>query len=210
LKTPLSILQGELEQALQEAETGSRQQQVYGELLEEVQRLKTIIRRLLLLSLADAGQLELNLRPLDLTATVNALREDLEVLAPRLTVDCDLQTEVWVQADAELLEQVLQNLASNAIKYNRDGGTIALSLRKDAEVAWLTVSNTGPGIPPEDRERVFDRFYRVDKARSREVEGVGLGLSLAREIALAHHGDLLLTDSAPGLTVFVLTLPLAP
>ena len=207
LKTPLTILQGELEQALQEAETGSPQQRVYGELLEEVLRLKTIVLKLLLLSLADAGQLELAMRPLDLSAAVQELREDTEVLAPGLTVQSEVDPDVWVQADAGLLGQVLQNLASNAIKYNHPGGSIRYQLRRREETVHLTVSNTGAGIPPEDLRKVFQRFYRANRARDRAVDGVGLGLSLAREIVRAHGGELALTSSTTDATTFVLSLP---
>ena len=209
LKTPLTILQGELEQALQEAETGSPQQQVYGELLEEVHRLKTIIHKLLLLSLADAGQLELSMSPLNLSAAVQELREDTEVLAPGLTTESEVDPDVWVQADAGLLGQVLQNLASNAIKYNRPGGSIRYQLRRKAETVHLTVSNTGAGVPPEDLRKVFQRFYRANQARDRAVDGVGLGLSLAREIVRAHGGELALLSSASDDTTFVVTLPAA-
>jgi len=210
LKTPLTILQGELEQGLQGAAVGSPEQRRYGDLLEEVRRLKLIIRKLLLLSLADAGQLEPNPRRLNLSGMVAALGEDVGVLGPALTVETTVAPDLWVNGDAELLEQVLQNLGSNAVKYNRPGGTVQVRLARHGSQAELTVSNTGPGIPPEDRERVFERFYRADKARGRQVEGVGLGLSLAREIARAHHGDLLLAEARAGLTTFKLVLPLAP
>ena len=209
LKTPLAILQGELEQALQEAETGSPQQQVYGELLEEVGRLKTIIHKLLLLSLADAGQLKITMRPLDLSAAVEELREDTEALAPELAVESDVDPEVWVQADAELLGQVLQNLASNAIKYNRPEGSIRYQLRRKGESVHLTVTNTGAGVPPEDLRKVFQRFYRANKARDRAVDGLGLGLSLAREIVRAHGGELALFSSRKDETNFVLSLPVS-
>lgn len=208
LKTPLMVLQGELEQALQEAEDGSREQRVYSGLLEEVQRLKSIIRKLLLLSLADAGRLELTLKPLDLTAAVETLLEDSEVLAPDLKVSCEAERGVWVDADAELLGQVLHNLAANAIKYNRPGGRVHYRLQQRARLARLTVTNTGAGIPPEDAGRVFQRFYRASRARDRAADGVGLGLSLSREIARAHGGDLALSPGGRDATSFVLTLPL--
>ena len=207
LKTPLSILQGELEQAVQEVEDGSRQQQVYGELLAEVQRLKTIVRKLLLLSLADAGRLQLTLQPLDLSAAVETLREDTEVLGPGLTVVVDVEPHVWVLADAELLGQVLANLASNAIKYNRPGGSIRFQLRRKEASVHLTVVNTGAAISPADVGKVFDRFYRASKARDRAVDGFGLGLSLAREIVRAHGGELALVSSTAEATTFVLTMP---
>lgn len=209
LKTPLAVLQGELEQAVQEAEVGSAQQQVYGDLLDEVQRLKSIIRKLLLLSLADGGRLQLSLEPLDFSAAVATLQEDTEALAPELTVTVEVEPDVWVRADADLLGQVLRNLASNAVKYNRPAGRIRYQLRRRENVVHLTVINTGPGVPAEDVGRVFDRFYRANKARDRAVEGVGLGLSLAREIVRAHGGELALVASGEDATTFVLSLPLA-
>jgi len=207
LNTPLTILQGELEHALQSAELGSGQQQEYGTLLEEVQRLKTIIRKLLLLSLADSGKLKLNLEPVNISETLEAVCEDIEILAPHLAVEKFIDSDVWVMADADLIRQVIQNLTNNAIKYNHDGGSIALRLRSEGPVVTFTVSNSGRSIPREDRDRIFDRFYRGDKARSRQVDGFGLGLSLAREIARAHRGNLVLEDTADGITTFTLALP---
>ena len=209
LKTPLTILQGQLDQALQAAEPGSEQQQTLNALLEEVQRLKSIIRKLLLLSLADSGQLKLGLRPLDLSHTLEAVGEDLEVLSPRLTVKQDITPGLWVMADSDMLKQVVQNLASNALKYNQKGGWIALRLRADDSTVRFSIANSGKGIPPENRGRIFERFFRADKSRSRKVEGFGLGLSLSREIVRAHHGDLVLEDSPPGVTTFTMTLPRA-
>lgn len=208
LKTPLAILQGELEQALQAAEDGSREQQVYGDLLGEVQRLKGITQKLLLLSRADSGGLTLHLKPVNLSEAVSMMAEDLQVLAPELAIHVDVAPGVIVPADAELLGQILQNLIGNAIKYNRPGGSVGIALAAVGEQARLAVANTGQGIPQEQRERVFERFFRVDRARSRSIEGVGLGLSLAREIAVAHHGDLVLAESRNDYTVFALTLPL--
>jgi two-component system, OmpR family, heavy metal sensor histidine kinase CusS len=208
LKTPLTILQGELEQALQAEAPGSPRQASLGALLEETQRLKAIIKKLLLLSLADSGGLRLNPEPVDLSELAEAACDDAEILAPALAVLRGIEPGLSVAADGDLLRQVVQNLASNAIKYNQPGGHIRVTLRRaPGGGARLTVENTGPGIPPEDREKVFQRFYRADKARNRNVDGAGLGLSLAREIMRAHGGTLTLDDSPPGLTAFTLTLP---
>jgi heavy metal sensor kinase len=209
LRTPLTILQGSIEQALQEAPAGSDQQRVYNNLLEEVQGLKEIVRKLLLLSLADAGKLELRPAPLNLSQAAEGVCEDLEALAPHLTVRRELQPALWVEADADLMAQALRNLATNAVKYNREGGWIEVRLTHDESAALLAVANTGDGIPPADRDRVFERFYRADPSRSRKVDGVGLGLSLAREIARAHGGDLRLEESGEDRTAFEMTLPLA-
>lgn len=190
------------------AEDGSENQRELVALLEEVQRLKTIVHKLLLLSQADAGRMPLSSAQIDLAEPVNTARDDLEMLAPRATVEVEAETGVSVSADPALLGQVLDNLTSNAAKFVDEGGTIRLRLTRDKGNAVFTISNTGSGIPKEDHERVFDRFYRVDKSRSREVEGAGLGLSLAREIARAHGGDLLLVRSDGRETIFALVLPL--
>jgi heavy metal sensor kinase len=207
LKTPLTILQGELEQSLQTAPAGSREQQTFNKLLEEVQRLKSIMRKLLLLSLADSGQLKLTLEPMDLSTTLESVFEDTQILAPHLTVDRDIAPGVRVNADRDLLRQVVQNLIGNAVKYNHKGGRIRFRLRENGPVVLLTIANTGKTVPPSERERIFDRFYRADPSRNRRIEGVGLGLSLAREIARAHHGNLTLDDTQDGIVSFTLTLP---
>ena len=208
LKTPLTILQGQLEQAVQDAASGSREQRTCAELLEEVQRLKTIVRKLLLLAQADAGLLRLNLQRVDLAVLVRDVADDIRTQAPNATVAVDAAADIQVPGDADLLNQAIQNLASNAMKFNDERRVIRLTLRASARQAALTVANTGPGIPDGERERLFERFYRADKARNRRVDGSGLGLSLAREIARAHGGDLTFDRSDADLTVFTLVLPL--
>ncbi|MBI3882563.1 MAG: HAMP domain-containing protein [Verrucomicrobia bacterium] len=207
LKTPLTILQGELEEALQSATSGSTEQARYAQLLEEIQRLKAITHKLLLLSLADSGRLKLELQPLNLTEAVEEVLEDAGILAGELALEKSLQSGVRIGADADLLQQVLQNLAVNAIKYNRPGGRLRFELTADATHATLRVGNTGPGIAEADRVKVFERFFRGDPSRNRAVTGIGLGLSLAREIVRAHHGDLVLESSAQDWTVFAVRLP---
>jgi signal transduction histidine kinase len=207
LKTPLTILQGELEAGVQDAPAGSEAQRRYTRLLEEVQRLKAITRKLLLLSLADAGRLTMNRTPVNLSEVVQASIEDVRILAPGLRVEEMVEPGVIVSADADLFRQVIQNLANNAAKYTNDGGNVQFRLSRQRANVIFEVANTGPGIPPSDREKVFDRFYRADKARGRVVEGIGLGLSLAREIARAHGGELTLIDARDGMTAFRLTLP---
>jgi heavy metal sensor kinase len=207
LKTPLTILQGELENALQAAADGSADQRTYKELLDEVQRLKSIIRKLLLLAQADSGQMVLSKETVDLTRMIMAVGEDIQILAPGLAVQAELQPDVQVLADPDLLNQVIQNLASNAVKFCRGESPVVLSLKTDAGRAIFRISNRSEPIPPEERGRVFERFYRANKSRNRSIDGTGLGLSLAREIARAHGGTLELENSAADQTVFCLTLP---
>lgn len=203
LKTPLTILQGNLENALQKAADGSDDQKTYKELLDEVQRLKSIIRKLLLLAQADSGQMVLSREPVNLTQRIEALCDDIQLLAPELEVQADLQPNITVSADPDLLNQVIQNLTGNAVKFSRGESPIRLSLKTENGRAVFRISNRGEAIPDADREKIFERFYRATRA----TEGSGLGLSLAREIARAHGGDLLLESSAPDGTVFRLMLP---
>lgn len=210
LKTPLALLQAELEQAIASAPTGSPQQQIFTGLLEDVQRLKAIVQKLLLLSLADAGRLELHREPVNLSALVANIVEDTRALAPQLTIEDAVAPGVTVLADATLLEQALQNLAVNAVKYNREDGRVRIALRSEAGMAVFVVGNTGPGISPEDRPRVFDRFFRGDRSRTqRGTGGVGLGLSLSREILRAHGGDVTLGEALSDSTEFHASLPTA-
>lgn len=206
LKTPLTILQGQLEAALQTAADGTDDQRTYKEALDEVQRLKTIIRKLLLLAQADTGKLTLNFQPLDLTVLIENLIEDIGILDPELEVQAEIQPGVALKADPELLGQVIQNLAGNAVKFSRGESPIRLALCKKDEVEF-SISNRGQTIAPAERDKIFERFYRADKARSRKVDGTGLGLSLAREIAVAHGGSLELENSEEGVTTFILRLP---
>ncbi|MES2695063.1 MAG: ATP-binding protein [Verrucomicrobiota bacterium] len=211
LKTPLALLQLELEQALSNAPPDSTAQHTYLSLLEEVHRLTAIVQKLLLLSLADSGRLDLRRDPADLSQLVTNVIEDCTALAPTLRIEQSTLPSLSILADSILLEQALQNLAGNAIKYNREGGTIRFTMRIEGASAVVSVGNTGRGIGAEDRARVFERFYRSDPARTRDLaSGVGLGLSLSREILRAHGGDLALAVSQEDWTEFVATVPLAP
>lgn len=208
LKTPLAILQGELERTLQQAEPGSEVQQRLSNLLDEVRRLSGIVRKLLLLSLADAGQMSLHRVEVDLSSLLTEMLEDIELLAPDLAVQTEIASSLRIQGDRDLLVQVLQNLISNAIKYNLPQGWIRIIAAHQERTVVVTISNCSEAIPAGDRDRIFDRFHRADPARTRKVEGIGLGLSLAREIVRAHRGKLTLGPVAPGETTFILVLPM--
>jgi two-component system, OmpR family, heavy metal sensor histidine kinase CusS len=208
LKTPLAILQGELERTLQQAELGSEVQQRLSNLLDEVRRLSGIVRKLLLLSLADAGQMNLHRVEVDLSGLLMEMLEDIELLAPHLEIQTEIADSLRVQGDRDLLIQVLQNLISNAIKYNLPNGWIRIHARRQGATVLITISNCSKEIPVGDRDRIFDRFHRGDPARTRQVEGIGLGLSIAREIARAHGGELRLDPILSGQTAFTLSLPL--
>ena len=167
-----------------------------------------IVQDLLTLSRFDSGRSELNLTRFSFAEAIesmaNANRMEAQRHGHTLTVELEPGLPLIV-ADRERLTQVMVNVVSNAIKYTPDGGKIQISAgRLGTERVWLEVSDNGIGIPKADRGRIFERFYRVDKARSRESGGTGLGLSIAKEIVTQHRGEIGIVDrEGPGLTVRV-------
>jgi len=210
LRTPVSILQGELERAFERAGDNPELEQSLADMLDEVRRLDNVVRKLLMLSRADAGQLQIPMQPLDLVPMLRELADDLDMMAPDRPLRLDLPPRMDSEGDADLLRQVLQNLASNAVKYGVPEGWIAIKGRLSGDTWQIDVSNASAGIAFEQRERLFDRFYRAGHAYNRRVSGVGLGLALAREIARAHGGELSLADCTAGEASFRLTLPAMP
>ncbi|MCE9611957.1 MAG: HAMP domain-containing protein [Chthoniobacter sp.] len=212
LRTPLAILRAELETALQtDAPPEARASRVHG-MLDEVHRLSSLVDSLLLLSRSDAGRLELDLQPVDLSRMVEAAADDARLLgdALHLTVESALPKDVTVRADAARLRQVLLNLVDNAVKFNRRDGRLRIALAVGETDVRLTVGNTGTTLGADHRRRIFERFFRGDSARSREIKGFGLGLSISREIMLAHGGRLELSQSEEDWTEFSAILPLPP
>jgi heavy metal sensor kinase len=208
LKTPLAVLQGEIERAMASAEPASALQRQFATLLDEVRRLHGIVEKLLLLSRADAGRLEIAREPFDLNAALADVVEDLQLAAPGVKVDVKLPPATQIAADSHLLTQALRNLVINAVKYNSDPqhGWIQIRVAHAQSNVRIEVANSSKGIAPDHRERIFERFFRADRARGRKIDGFGLGLPLAREIASAHGGDLVLASNAPGQVTFLLTL----
>jgi two-component system heavy metal sensor histidine kinase CusS len=207
LKTPLAILQGQLERAINGVEAGSPIQVELSGILDEVRRLSTISRKLLLLSQADAGRLKIQRAPVNLSEVLDSLAEDTQMLAPHLKVKSNIRPGMTISADISLLQQVMHNLVSNAIKYNIKDGWIDISAGTAPGLVKISVSNSSRGIPASERERVFERFYRADPSHNRKVEGVGLGLALSREIVRAHGGDLLFEVNQDNSVKFSIVLP---
>lgn len=208
LRTPLTILQGKLEEAIRSEESGSDRQAFFAALLEEVARLKGITDQLLLLARRDAGRLDLYIEDVNLSELLDALLEDAMLLAPQLQFDNTIPPGVHHPCDRALVTQVLHNLLSNATKYNvKENGYVRVALVTRDDYLYIRVTNSARPIPKEQREKIFERFHRLDQSRSRRVEGTGLGLNLAREIANSHGGALILERSDEAGTVFLLTLP---
>ena len=181
------------------------EQRFLGVILNESDRMTHILQDLLTLSRFDSGRSELRLTEFPFAQAVNDTYQAILMDAQNHahTVELNLPDSLpQVRADRERVMQVMMNIVSNAIKYTPDGGRIILSAGQNGDKVWMEVDDNGIGIPESDRGRIFERFYRVDKARSRQSGGTGLGLSIAQEIMKQHEGGLYLVDKAePGLTI---------
>jgi heavy metal sensor kinase len=211
LRTPLAAIRAEAEVALSEPSVAPDQRHLLGSILEECGRLTRLTEQLLALAREDAGVGRAAGEPVDLAELVGGAAETMRPLAEARGLRLDFAgTPARVKGDGARLRQVFYNLIDNAIKYTPEGGEVEVRVEARLGDAVVTVRDTGEGIPAEHLPRVFDRFYRVDKARSREEGGTGLGLSIAKSIVAAHGGAIELA-SAPGKgTVATVTLPLAP
>ncbi len=196
--------------ALQDSRTSEEYREVLGSILEEIDRLTRLSDSLLTLAKLDAGHMHLNVEPVDLVELLSdaadRIRVQAEAKGKRLDVR-DPSGPCIVQGDARLLEQVLLNLLDNAIKYG--GPVIEAAARGNEGEVRVTIHDSGPGIPIEHLEHLFERFYRVDKSRSRELGGAGLGLSLGRLFVELHGGRIEVRSKKEEGTTFEVIVPRA-
>lgn len=212
LRTPLTVMKGESELALRRSRSADEYKAVLESNLEEIDRLSRIVDELLFLSRADLGQVKLERQVVRLDALVTDIQRQASVLGQdqQIHVALGAVDPVEVLGDEWRLRELLLNLVDNAIKYSWPGGTIELSLTRQAPMARLTVSDRGIGIPPDSRSRIFDRFFRAENARTHSKKGTGLGLALCKWIVEAHQGRIEV-ESIPGeYSRFTIVLPLVP
>jgi signal transduction histidine kinase len=209
LRTPLTIMRGEIELALQEKRTTESYRETLASLLDEVIRMSSIVEGLILLSKADSGIAKLDRKQMRLDLLVSEIKEDAEVLAEqkKIRVSVSKLDESTVVGDPIRLRQLMLNLVDNAIKYTPEGGKVILSLARRNGDVWFSVEDSGIGIPEKDLKRIFDRFYRVDKSRSRLPDGLGLGLSISKWVAEAHGGRIYAESKVGSGTKFTVVLP---
>jgi len=210
LRTPLSVIRGIGELGLRETRTPAEYKEAMGSMLEEVDRLTRLVDTLLQLSRGDAGMLRLSRDVVDLADLAREVAASLNLLAEerRQRLDVAAAASVGVLADRCVLRDAVTNLVDNAIKYSPAGSTIRIHVDGGPERATLTVADEGAGIAPEHRDRIFDRFYRIDEARSREMGGAGLGLAIAKWAVEANGGQIALEPAGIG-SVFRISLPRA-
>ena len=210
LRTPLTIMRGEIELALRSRKTPEEYRRVLESGLEEILRLTAIIDNLLTLAKADRGEGEAEFSEVDLKAMIDELYEDGTMLASSKNIKVVLRvnTPMMIVGDRMRLRQLFLNLIDNAIKYTPAGGAVTLAMERQDSAVVFRIADTGIGIPAEDVGKIFDRFYRVDKARSREMGGTGLGLSIAKWIVELHRGTITVTSEPQKGSVFTVRLPM--
>ena len=210
LRTPLTILCGELEELTNDTRLDPKQRERTLSLLSEALRLSKIVEQLLMLSRLDAGEAIVEWRQFDLVELVGSTAEQMHLLAEdkNISIYGKASEAVLIEGDRSRLKQVLVNLLDNAIKYTPAQGSITWVVRKSDSWAVLEISDTGIGIPPEALPHIFERFYRVDKARSADGESIGLGLAIVKSILTAHTAEVEADSTAGKGTCFRVRLPL--
>jgi two-component system, OmpR family, sensor kinase len=206
LRTPLTILLGELQNALQGVKTNEGYQRIISNSIDEILSMSQIIEDLLTLYKADSDDLKFNKEKVSLGQLFNNLYEDIQILAlgKNLTVTLEIKDDLIINGDRIRLRQLFLNLLENAVKFNKQDGKIDISSMQNDENIIVSIKDTGIGITPVDGDKIFDRFYRIDKSRARNVRGTGLGLSISKWIVEKHDGKIeYISEPDKGTTFFV-------
>lgn len=207
LRTPIAVIRSQCEFALSGQAGEEEKREAFEAVLKQSERMNSIVSQLLLLSRAENGKFVPEREPVELNVLCETVCEELEAMAAERQVELTWNTEeLQITGDETLLIRMINNLVSNAIRYNRPGGSAEVSLRKRGKYAVLTVRDTGIGIRREDLGQIFSRFYRAD--RSRSSEGTGLGLSMAAWIARVHGGSIRAESVYGEGSVFTAELPI--
>lgn len=212
LRTPLTIMRGEVEVALRSVRSPEEYQRVLQSILEEMNRVSGIVDHLLMLARADSGQLKIESTPVEVNDILQDLHVQLQVLAASKQISLSLTEEepVFVLGDSTKLRQLFLNLIENAVKYTPAGGEVRVRVGSKDGFVMVQVSDSGIGIAQEDIPHIFDRFFRADRARSREMGGSGLGLAICQWIVKAHQGWIDVQSSVGKGSTFSVYLPPLP
>jgi two-component system, OmpR family, sensor kinase len=208
LRTPLAVILSHAELALDKARPANELRETIETCRRSALRMKVVVESLLTLARFDSGELRIEGRPIDLSRIAGDCAALLRPLAEKRQINIDLDLEsAGLVADSDRVTQVVTNLLTNAIRYNRDGGHVVVKTRSDKSEVILDISDTGIGIGPDHLPHIFERFYRVDKARSRKDGGIGLGLAICKSIIEAHGGQITVTSTLDVGTQFEVRLP---
>lgn len=209
LRTPLTIVKGLIEVGLRSERTPEEYQDILVSILEEIERMIRIVEDLLLISKGEAGEILIEKREVNVKNLLSELCEQLAFFAEEKNIELiyDNIEDTTIMADKLRLRQVFTNLIENAIKYNKENGRVIVSAKSEKEGIAIFIEDTGIGIKEEDLPRIFDRFFRADKSRNREIGGAGLGLSICKWIIEGHNGYILVTSKYGEGTTFKVWLP---
>jgi len=209
LRTPLSIMHIGVEVILSQERTPAEYRAALDSIQEEVRRLTALTVGLLTLARADSHRLTLHRDLVDFSMLIRTVIDQIAPIAEHKNIDIqrDILPEVRLEADEERMIQLALNLIENAVKYTPEGGLITVTLTQTSGQVRLTVADTGTGIPPEHLPHIFDRFYRMDRSRSRDNGGFGLGLAIAQHIVQLHGGEITVVSQVGVGTQFGVTLP---
>jgi heavy metal sensor kinase len=209
LRTPVAILRGEAELALRPSSSDEDLRQILVRQIDEFDRLTRLINQILTLARAEGGEITMADQSVDLVALGASVAEQIEPVAAAqgITLTCEAAAGVMVKGDAGWLERLLLILLDNAIKFTPEGGRISVTFSGAKGLARVAVTDTGTGISPDALPHLFERFYRADPARSRQTQGAGLGLALAKWIAERHSGNIDVKSRPGEGSTFTLSLP---
>ncbi|MBI2857958.1 MAG: HAMP domain-containing protein [Chloroflexi bacterium] len=210
LRTPLAVIQAESTLALEKERTTGEYRKSLELVVQETEYMSSIIGKLLFLARSDAGKEPLSIEPVNLKGMLQEMGADVQALAREKDLQLNMEQlqDATIRGDRVKLRQLFLNILQNAVRYTPAGGRITASLARKDKTAVVSISDTGIGIAPEHLPHIFERFYRVDKARSRAEGGAGLGLAIARQIAEAHGGKIEVESQAGRGSTFRVSLPL--
>ncbi len=209
LKTPLTILRGEIEIALKSEKTPVHYIEVLRSNYEETIRLIKIIDNLFFISKSDNALITIDKREVELNSFLNSIIQSMGFLGreKNMSLILDSMPKICVKFDQDLIKQALSNIIDNALKFGDENSTVLVSAEEINDIIKISVTNTGPGIPDESLDKIFNRFYRVDTSRTRKTGGVGLGLSVVKSIVNLHQGTVGVQSDNNSLTTVSILLP---
>jgi signal transduction histidine kinase len=211
IRTPLTIVRGEIEELLRDENCAQDTAEILESILEEIQYLSSISDKLLLIHGLDTGEIQYHFKELNIGKIVEEIFNDAKVLASGKNISAKLDKcdEIKIFGDEELIVRLLWNLIDNAVKYTNPGGNVAIAAEVVSNKAKVSVEDNGIGIGADHLPRIFERFYRVDRSRSRERGGSGLGLAICKWIVELHKGEIGVESELGKGSKFIVSLPLA-
>jgi len=208
LKTPIAITQLNIETLLKRDLDSTQQKMLIENTLIETHRLDTLCNNILLASQLDMGQYVSEMQVIDLTSTLQSVLQSFQERFPNRNLILDIDTSVFIQGETLLIQLLINNLLDNAHKYSPLTDPLFVLLKASAHEIKLMIKDNGVGIPVEEREKVFEKFYRIGDESTRTTKGTGLGLYLCKKISDFHHASLKVESNLPNGSVFILNFPL--